>query len=85
MSFTIHMYRSVQQSRKHHQLHMNNSTNIISCTVSTNERTAMWKIVQVGNWQELFSVSRPKASATVASAEIVDQITVPMIVKFVQV
>ena len=36
----------------------------------------MWKIVQVGNWQELFSVSRPKASAMVASAEIVDQITV---------
>ena len=45
----------------------------------------MWKIVQVGNWQELFSVSRPKASATVASAEIVDQITVRVIVKFVQV
>ena len=45
----------------------------------------MWKIVQVGNWQELFSVSRPKASAAVASAEIVDQITVPVIVKFVQV
>ena len=44
----------------------------------------MWKIVQVGNWQELFSVSRPKASAAVASAEIVDQITVPVIVKFVK-
>ena len=57
----------------------------MSCTVSTNERTAMWKIVQVGNWQELFSVSRPKASAAVASAKIVDQITVSVIVKFVQV
>jgi len=45
----------------------------------------MWKIVQVGNWQELFSVSRPKASAAVASAKIVDQITVSVIVKFVQV
>ena len=45
----------------------------------------MWKIVQVGNWQELFSVSRPKASAMVASAELVDQITVRVIVKFVQV
>ncbi len=56
----------------------------MSCTVSTNERTAMWKIVQEGNWQELFSVSRPKASAAVASAKIVDQITVPVIVKFVK-